>query len=128
MDDNETQGTSAVSDAARKAGHAAMSVVLATSLASALSTPPNTDLVTLPEPTPIVQQYEPPVEEEVLPEEDEEAPSKEPFWKKLLRVLKYLLIAVLIVGTIVLGAVKGCTSCTGSLVAPTEESQQDDQG
>ena len=112
-------------DAARKIGHATLSLMLATSLASALSVPPRTDLMTLPQPTPIVQQYEPPVEE-ALPVDDEEAPEKESIWRKVLRILKYLLIALLVVGAIMLGALKGCVSCAGPLAAPVQDEQQED--
>ncbi len=128
MADDEIREEPLDGDTARKLGHAALSVMLATSLVSALSVPPNTDLVTLPQPTPIVQQYDPPVEEEALPADDEEAPSEESLWRKLLRVLKYLLIALLVVGVIAFGALKGCASCTGPLAAPVQDEQQEDQG
>lgn len=125
MDDNDLPREGA--DFGEKVGRVAMSAVLATSLTAALSTPPNTDLCTLPEPTPIVQQYDPPVEEEALPAEDERVTFEESFWRKLLRVLKYLLVALLVVGSIALGVVKGCTRCAGPLATPVEDSQQDDQ-
>ena len=124
-EEHEARGLSG--ESARKIGHTALSIMLATSLASALSVPPNTDLVTLPDPTPIIQVYEPPVEEEVLPEDDEESPSEESLLRKLLRILKYLLIALLVTGAIVFGALKGCASCAGPVVAPTDEPEQQEQ-
>lgn len=106
------------------AGRVALSAVLATSLATALSEPPNTDLMALPEPTPIVQVYDPYVDDG-LPLEDEDDEGEESRWKRLLKILRYLAVALLIGGAVAFGALKGCAGCTATALLPDDPPQEE---
>jgi hypothetical protein len=101
----------------------AASAVVATTLVGALSEPPNTDLITLPEPVPIIQLYQ--VEDDLVPDEDEETTDQESRLRRLLRMLKYLLIALALVGAIIFGALKGCAGVVGTTLLPHDDEQQE---
>ena len=111
---------------AKTAGKAAAATVIATSLVGALSEPPNADLISLPEPTPIVQQYV--VEEDVVPEEDRQDDERTTRWQRLLKLLKYLLVALALVASVAFGVVKGCVGAVGSALFPSADEQQEQQG
>ena len=108
---------------AEKAGKVALSVLAATSLTAALAEPPRTDLMTVPEPTPIVMvldEAEDEVPEDQTEEQDEDENQR---LRRILRLLRMLLIALLITAAIVFGALKGCASCTATVLTPDEQEQ-----
>lgn len=102
----------------------ATSAVLATTLASALAEPPHAEMITLPEPVPIVQMYQAP-DEDPLVDEDDEQDKRVSRWRRLLKVLKYLLVALMFVGTLALGILKGCAGVVGTLLLPDDDKQQE---
>ena len=102
----------------------AASAVLATTLVGALSEPPHAEMMSLPEPTPIVQVYQA-VDEDPLDDEDDEQDETQRRWRRLLKMLKYLLVALALVGTIALGALKGCAGIAGSFMLPKDDDQQE---
>lgn len=110
-----------------KAGKAAMSTLLAVSLVGALSEPPRTELVTLPEPTPIVRVYQDEEPEEPMPDPDIADDERATRRRRLLRLLRFLLIALLIAATLIFGLLKGCASCSAGLLVPDGEDQQQEQ-
>ena len=91
----------------------AASTVLATTLVSALNEPPRTDLMTLPDPVPIVYVLDN-LEDDGIADEDEPDDEKQSRWMKLLKVLRYLL-AVL----------KGCVGLATVPLMPHEDEQQE---
>lgn len=120
------QEPSAAERVAKTAGKVALSAMVATSLVNALSEPPRTDLITLPEPTPIVQVYSPYVDD-IEPAEDEDDDEND-HWRKILKILKYLAVALLLAGAVTLGALKGCAGCSAALLLPNGEQEQPQQG
>ena len=115
------QGNSAT-HTPQKVAVAAVSAVLATSLVGALNEPPNTDLITLPEPVPIVRQYQ--AIDDDADDEDrrtEEQPSR---WRRILKMLKYLIVALALLAALVFGVLKGCAGTAG-LLLPGEDEQQE---
>ena len=88
-------------------GKVALSAALATSLAAALQEPPNTDLMSLPEATPIVRVLEDEKPEVAPPEEDIEVDEAKERRQRLLKMLKYLLIALFLLGALLFGAMQG---------------------
>jgi hypothetical protein len=102
----------------------AASTVLATTLVGALSEPPNTDLMTLPEPTPIVQMYQA-VDDDPIPDEDDEDDESAQRWQRVLKILKMLFVALALAGTIAFGALKGCAGIVGTLALPGDDEQQE---
>ena len=121
----ERSDSSDAVELAKTAGKAAAAAVIATSLVGALSEPPRADLMSLPDPTPIVQQYV--VEEDVIPDEDHEDDTRETFLQRLLRLLKYLLVALALLATIALGVLKGCAGVAGSALLPPADEEQEQQ-
>lgn len=111
----------------KAAATAAMSTLLAASLVGALSEPPNTDQMILPEPTPIVLVLQDEEPEEPVPEPDTDADEQNARWKRLLKLLRWLLIAALLVAMLVFGALKGCASCSAGLLLPEGDEQQQEQ-
>ena len=128
---------SELSEQAKELGNAtgkvALSAVLATSLSAALQQPPNTDLMELPEATPIVRVLEeekeavPPVEDVV----DDDLDARRQRFRKLL---KYLIVALFLLAALLLGALKGCTACTATALLPhgdepagQQESEEDER-
>ncbi len=101
-------------------GKAAVSAVLATSLAGALSAPPRADLITLPEPTPIVQEYR--VEEELPPHEEQQDDARTIRWRRMLEILKRLLVILMLVATLLFGVLRGCV---GLATVPPQGDQQE---
>lgn len=113
------------------AKRAVLSAALATSLTSEFADVPHNSYATLPESVPIVRTLDsfddddPDTDEEQDEEEEDEASERR---RRLLELLKMLAIAVLIALTLLVGALKGCASCTaGSLVAPPSEEEQEEQ-
>ena len=127
-DNREAQDkkSSSAASAAEIAGNAALSAVLATSLSAALVGPPDTKLMTLPEPTPIVQVYrekdEDPPEPPAEPVVDEKQLRRER-WRKILRAL---FLALLLAGILIAALGRGCTACT-ALIPPQREAEQETQ-
>lgn len=112
-----------VRQAAETAGRVAASAVLATSLVAALSEPPKAELISLPEPTPIVQVYSPYVDDIEPAEDDEEDETSR--WKIILKILRYLAVALLVTAAVVFGALKGCAGCSAGLLLPDDPPQQE---
>ena len=102
----------------------AASTVVATTLVGALAEPPNTDLIMLPEPTPIVQMYEA-VDDDPLPDEDDEQDESQSRWRRILKALKYLMVALALVAGIVFGALKGCAGLLTAPLVPHEDEKQE---
>lgn len=104
------------------ASTAALAAVLATTLATSPVHIDHSALV--PEPVPIVKviNLDPP--DEPPAHDDEQQKAKKIDW---LKILKFLLVALLLVASLVFGAVKGCAGCAGSLVLPpvADDSSQD---
>lgn len=111
---------------AQVAGRVAASAVLATSLTAALTEPPRADLMSLPEPTPIVEIYNPYVDD-VEPAEDEEDDTESNRWRRILRLLRYLAVALLLAGSIAFGMLKGCAGCSAGLLMPPDDPPQEEQ-
>lgn len=111
---------------ANTAGQVAASAVLATSLVAVLSEPPRPELVSLPEPVPIVQMYSPYVDE-VEPAETDDDDDTSNRWRRILKLLKYLAIALLLAGALLFGALKGCTACSAGLLLPPADEQEEEQ-
>ncbi len=111
---------------AKTAGQVAASAVLATSLVSVLSEPPRTELINLPEPIPIVQVYNPYVDE-IEPSESEEDDTESNRWRKLLKILKYLAVALLLAASIAFGLLKGCVGCSAGLLFPPDDPPKEEQ-
>ena len=102
----------------------AASAVLASTLVGALSEPPHAEMMSLPEPTPIVQIYQA-VDDDPVDDEDDEQDESQRRWRRLLKALKYLLVALALVGSIALGVLKGCAGVAGSLLLPPEDEEQE---
>ena len=118
----EPQTASEGPQTAKKVAAVAASAALAASLVGALSEPPNTDLITLPEPVPIVRQYQ--AVDDDADDEDrriEEQPSR---WRRLLKILKYLLVVLALLGALILGVLKGCAGTAGFLLPAEDERQE----
>ena len=108
----------------RKAVKVAASTVIATTLVGALAEPPHAEMMTLPEPTPIVQVYQA-YDDDVTPDDDETEDEQKSRWKTILRMLRYLLIAAALIAGIVLGTLKGCAGIAGGLLLPPEDEQEE---
>lgn len=101
----------------------AASAVLATTLASALAEPPRADLMSLPEPTPIVQMYQA-VDDDPIDDEDETDESQNK-WRRLLRILKYLMVVLALTGAVLLGVLKGCAGLVAVPLLPGDDDRQE---
>lgn len=110
----------------RTAIKVAASAVVATSLASALAEPPHIELMSLPAPTPIVRVYEP-YDDDLVPDEDEQDDESSSRWRRLLKLLKYLVVALALAASITLGMLKGCAGIAGGLLLPPAEEEQQEQ-
>ena len=108
----------------KKTVKVAASAVVATTLVGALAEPPNTDLMSLPEPTPIVQMYQA-IDDDPLPDEDDERDESQSRWKRILKALRYLLVALALVAGILFGALKGCAGLLAAPLLPHDEEQQE---
>lgn len=111
---------------AKVAGRVAASAVLATSLTAALTEPPRADLITLPEPTPIVEVYNP-YADDIEPAEDDEDDSESNRWRRILKILRALAVALLVAGSIAFGMLKGCVGCSAGLLMPPDDPPQEEQ-
>ena len=103
------------SDTLHKAGRVAVAVALASTLAAG---PVNADAYELPQPTPIVYVLQPPVPDVPAVVADEPANDEETIWQRLMKLLKYALIVLLLLGTCIFGAVKGCSAVVGMPLLP----------
>ena len=113
-------------DIGRETVKVAASTVLATTLVGALSEPPNTDLMSLPEPTPIVQMYQA-VDDDPITDEDDEDDESSKRWARVLKILKMLFVVLALAGTIAFGALKGCAGIVGTLALPDGDDRQEQQ-
>ena len=113
-------------DIGRKTAKVAASAVLATTLVGALSEPPDTNLIKLPEPVPIVQQYNV-VDDDDDVDDDKKKDTHTSRWRRLLQLLKYLIIALIFVGTLLLGVLKGCAAVLSAPLLPGEDERQEQQ-
>ena len=114
----------------KTAGKVALSAALATTLSAALAEPPNTDLMSLPEATPIVLVLEEEAEPEP-PHEEAEADEDDLRRQRFRKMLKYLIIGLFLLAALLFGALKGCSACTATALLPhddPEQEQQDDAG
>ena len=123
VDERREELASRIEEIGRKTVKVAASAAVATTLVGALSEPPHADMITLPEPGPIIQLSQ--VEDDVVPDEDEDTTDQESRLRRLLRILKYLVIALALVGAIIFGALKGCAGIAGGLLLPPDEEQQE---
>ena len=115
--------SASLDDVGKAAVKVAASAVLATTLVGALNEPPRTDLMSLPEPVPIIQMYEVVEDDGIADEDDQEDVSKEK-WRKILRMLRYLLLALALVAAIAFGALKGCAGVVAGTLPPANEEQE----
>ena len=102
----------------------AASTVLATTLVSALNEPPRTDLMTLPDPVPIVYVLDD-LEDDGIADEDEQDDEKQSRWIRLLKILKYLLVVLALAATLALAVLKGCVGLATVPLMPHEDEQQE---
>ena len=117
----------------KTAGKVALSAALATTLSAALAEPPNTDLMSLPEATPIVLVLEEEAEPEP-PHEEAEVDEDDLRRQRFRKMLKYLIIGLFLLAALLFGALKGCSACTATALLPHDdpaqgqpaEEQQDD--
>ncbi len=115
----EGESASVLPDALKEnAGKVAIAAMLATSLTAV---PPSQTDFPLPDMPPIVQVMDlgagdqPPVAVDDQPDD-----GKSSIWKKVLEILKYVLLALLLVGVLVFAGINGCASCaSGPVAAPT---------
>ncbi|MBQ6395217.1 MAG: hypothetical protein IJH87_02590 [Atopobiaceae bacterium] len=108
----------------RVAGHAALSAAMAVSMSAALHEPPRTDLIKLNEPVPIVRVLEEPKTQE----KPAEAPKAEidenrESIRRLLRMLRFLVVALFLIAAMLFGLLRGCASCTAGVLAPPAEEE-----
>ena len=125
-EDQASEHLDQLEDIGKTVVRVAASAVVASSLASALAEPPHAEMMSLPEPVPIVRMYQA-VDDDVLVDEEDEVDESESRWRRILRILKYLLVALALVGSILLGALKGCAGIAGGLMLPHDEEQQEQQ-
>ena len=108
----------------KAAGAATVAVALATTLTT---TPIDETAVQLPEPTPIVQVYTPPIPDQPPAVPDDDDADKASIKQRILKMLLYALIALAVIGSCLFGALQGgCTACSGTLGAPLSDSSVPD--
>ena len=110
----------------KTAGKVALSAALATTLSAALAEPPNTDLMSLPEATPIVLVLEEEAEPEP-PHEEAEADEDDLRRQRFRKMLKYLIIGLFLLAALLFGALKGCAACTATALLPPDDPKQEQQ-
>ena len=110
----------------KTAGKVALSAALATTLSAALAEPPNTDLMSLPEATPIVLVLEEEAEPEP-PHEEAEADEDDLRRQRFRKMLKYLIIGLFLLTALLFGALKGCSACTATALLPHDDPEQEQQ-
>lgn len=113
-------------DAAKTAAKVVASAALATSLVGALSEPPDTTLMQLPEPVPIVQQYYIADDDDDV-DDERKKDTKTDRWRRILQLIRYLLIALLFVGTLLFGVLKGCAGIVAAPFLAQDDQQQEQQ-
>ncbi len=126
LDQKAEERLELLDDIGRKTVKVAASAVLATTLVGALSEPPNTDLMSLPEPTPIVQMYQA-IDDDPIPDEDDDEDESAKRWARVLKILKMLFVVLALAGTIAFGALKGCAGIVGMLALPDGDERQEQQ-
>ena len=124
--DSDEDTLDQLDDIGRKVVKVAASAAVATTLVGALSEPPHTEMMTLPEPTPIVQMYQA-LDDDPIPDEDDETDEHESRLRRILRLLKYLMVALALVGSIALGVLKGCAGIAGGLLLPPGDEERQEQ-
>ena len=110
----------------KTAGKVALSAALATTLSAALAEPPNTDLMSLPEATPIVLVLEEEAEPEP-PHEEAEVDEDDLRRQRFRKMLKYLIIGLFLLAALLFGALKGCSACTATALLPHDDPEQEQQ-
>ena len=95
-------------------------------LSAALAEPPNTDLMALPEATPIVLVLEEEAEPEP-PHEEAEADEDDLRRQRFRKMLKYLIIGLFLLAALLFGALKGCSACTATALLPHDDPEQEQQ-
>ena len=110
----------------KTAGKVALSAALATTLSAALAEPPNTDLMALPEATPIVLVLEEEAEPEP-PHEEAEVDEDDLRRQRFRKMLKYLIIGLFLLAALLFGALKGCSACTATALLPHDDPEQEQQ-
>lgn len=123
-DDKREELADRLEDVGKTAVKVAASAVVATSLASALAEPPHAEMMSLPEPVPIVQTYQAVDDDPAIDDEDETDESQSR-WRRILKALKYLLVALALAGMVLFGALKGCAGIAGGLILPHDDEQQE---
>lgn len=103
------------------AGKVALSAMLATSLAGVLNQPPRKDLMTLPDPVPIVRVLEQPQVAPAVDVDEDEDKARERL-KRILKILKFLLAALALCAAVTFALLKGCSSCSTGMPIDSEES------
>ena len=110
----------------KTAGKVALSAALATTLSAALAEPPNTDLMSLPDATPIVLVLEEEAEPEP-PHEEAEVDEDDLRRQRFRKMLKYLIIGLFLLAALLFGALKGCSACTATALLPHDDPEQEQQ-
>lgn len=116
-DDAQARG---VRGGVKEAADAAGKTVVAAALAGAVVTGAaavTPDQINLPDPTPIVQTLDQPVD---LPDQtpDDHADKKSQNIKRLWQFLKFMLVALALLAGVFFGMISGCAGCAGQCAAP----------
>ena len=107
-------------DDMKEAADAAGKTVVAAALAGAVATGAASvtpDQIHLPEPTPIVQTVDQPVD---LPDQtvDDHSEKKASAWKSIFKILKYAILALLFAALFIFGVMGGFAGCASQCAAP----------
>ena len=121
-DDDEDLGDK-LREAGKVASHAALSAAMAATMSAALSAPPDPRVITLDEPVPIVQMYEAPKEETHIPQEDQAELRRERL-RRILRMIRWALVAIFLIAAVVFGLLRGCASCSAGILAPPPQEEE----
>lgn len=99
-----------------KAGRVALAGVAAASLTAALAEPPRTDMMVLPEATPIVQVLSEESEQDPVEDQQDEA-EQESRLERILRILRFLVVGLALVGALLFASLKGCAACSAYMAS-----------
>ncbi|MBR2789793.1 MAG: hypothetical protein IKD70_04150 [Eggerthellaceae bacterium] len=100
-----------LADPLKKAGRVAVAAALATTLSAGVAP----DKVHLPDPTPIVHVIDFAADQPAPDQPADQATDQKSAWKKILKYAVMAVAALLMMGALLLGAVKGCA---GTLALP----------
>ena len=112
-------------DVGRKVIKVAASTVLASTLASALAEPPHVEMMSLSDPAPIVRVYQAIDHAPLVDEDEDEQDDETSRWRRLLKALKYLMVALALLASIALGLLKGCAGLIAAPLLPHEDERQE---